>query len=148
MWLCDYCDAENKTELVCTSCGKENEPVQTEEIPFLTKLLKRRNEKREEDMCALSIKLKVWGKIIFFTCLVIGAIQFIATSGMTLLMMPSGMPIDEFMRSVTLMQRSLSILHSLITMLTWFGRGIIIMLLADAIAIIVQSSYMYIESKS
>jgi len=137
MWLCEYCDTENVEEnIFCASCEKPKVVCASNKI-----------KEEEYDLCSAALKLKKWGKVLMFACFGISVFYFITA----VLLIPWLTEIlfrnDDFMRNTMIMSFSSQALNIFITMLMWFGRGILIKLVLDALAIIVQSSHLNIKSK-
>ena len=132
MWLCEYCDAGNVGgNNVCAECGKEN-----------TLPAKKAANPTEYEFCTNSMRLKKWGKILMIACFGMGLLQFILRS-------LNFWTWDAFMFGATPIMMLTQLLPYLITTIFhWLIRGILIKLVADALAIIVQSSHLNIKSKT
>ena len=152
MWLCEYCDAENGAGTkVCTDCGKEKaQKVKYEEEPSVFNKVKaaiidKAQNEYDDDMCSMSINLKKWGKILFFACLAIGALAFVWNSISALVWLHG---FESFRGDMDVFSTINTIIISFISALLWVVRGFLIKFAADALAIIVHSSHLNIESKT
>jgi len=152
MWLCEFCDVENVAEVeVCAECGK-NKPAKvifSDESRILSKAKSvvaansiKSGESDEYEFCAASRRLKKWGKILMFGCFGIGVFFFIASSfgswgwwqiHVSVFSMPR-LEVPSWTNILT-------------TTIAWGGRGILIKLVLDALAIIVQSAHLNINLK-
>jgi len=155
MWLCEYCDAENCAENnLCKTCGKEKaQEVKIEENSVANKvktaIITNAQNQDKYDLCFTSIKLKKWGKIFMFSCLVMGLTRFVANAILIFVFLPRNSWHGMWLESavVTAILEVPSWVTLFVTTLTWIGGGILIKLALDALAIIVQSSHLNIKSK-
>jgi len=159
MWLCEFCDAENVAEVeVCAECGKDKPAkiIFSDESRILSKAKSvvaantiKDGESDEYELCAASRRLKKWGKILMFGCFGIGAFRFISNAILIFVFLPLNDWHRELFESrfLTAILEVPSFVNLFVSTLTWIGGGILIKLALDALAIIVQSAHLNINSK-